>query len=178
MRRQLQRYQDRIPQLASDVRRIERSITDTKLELFRLKDAKAHPNSTLNIVGTGPGGAVTEGDRIKARARARMQARAAELAGRPAPAVDDGSSQERLEQETSRVKSEQDRNDRMTREVEESVREFSTGLEEGLKEEGESASSEHEKRRWEEGLGVEDEVKDFIFELQRGSRTAKVRKEE
>ena len=178
LRRQLQKYQDRIPQLASDVRATERNISAAKLELFRLRDAKAHPNSALNIVGTGPGGAVTEGDRIKARARARMQARAAELAGRPVPAADDGSSQERLEQETSRVKSEQDRNDRMTRDVEESVKEFSASLEEGLRVEGETASSEHEKRRWEEGLGVEDEVKEFIFELQRDSRTARVRKEE
>lgn len=178
MRRQLQRFQDRIPQLASDVRRIERSIADAKLELFRLKDAKAHPNSALNIIGTGPGGAVTEGDRIKARARARMQARAAELAGRPAPAVDDGSAQERLEGEKNKVRAEQDRNDRMTSDVEESVREFSSSVEEGLREEGETSSSEHEKRRWEEALGVEDEVKEFIFELQRNSRTARVRKED
>ncbi|KKY29133.1 putative actin cytoskeleton-regulatory complex protein pan1 [Phaeomoniella chlamydospora] len=178
MRRQLQKYQDRIPQLASDVRRVERSIADARLELFRLKDAKANPNSALNIVGTGAGGAVTEADRIKARARARMQARAAELAGRPAPAVDDGSAQQRLEQETSRIKAEQDRHDRMVSDVEESVRDFSTGLEEGLRQEGETSSSEHEKRRWEEGLGVEDEVKELIFDLQRSSRTARVRKEE
>merc|ERR1711977_795993 len=35
--------------------------------------------------------------------------------------------------------------------------------------------SEHEKRRWEDGLGVEDEVKDFIFDLQRSSKSARVR---
>ena len=178
MRRQLQKYQDRIPQLASDVRRIERNIAEAKVELFRLKDSKANPNSALNIVGTGPGGTVTEGDRIKARARARMQARAAELAGRPAPAVDDGSAQQRLEQESGKIKSEQDRNDRMTRDVEESVREFAVGLEEGLREGNETAASEHEKRRWEEGLGVEDEVKELILDMQRNSRTASVRKEE
>ena len=87
IRRELQRYQDRIPSLASDVRKTERMIADTKLELFRLKDAKAHPITRANIVGTGPGGAVTEADRIKARARAKMQARAAELSGRPPPAA-------------------------------------------------------------------------------------------
>ena len=42
---------------------------------------------------------------------------------------------------------------------------------------GGGASNEHEKRRWEEGLGVEDEVRDFIFDLQRSSRAAKVRNE-
>lgn len=179
MRRELQRYQDRLPALASDVRKTERSIADAKMQLFRLKDAKAHPNSASKIVGTGAGGAVTEADRLKARARARMQARAAELAGRPPPASeDDGSAQERIEQESSRIKSEQERNESITRDVEDSVRDFTSGLEDGLRDQGENASQEHERRRWEEALGVEDEVKDLIFDLQRSSRTAKVRKEE
>jgi actin cytoskeleton-regulatory complex protein PAN1 len=177
MRRELQRYQDRVPALASQVRAVEKSIADTKLQLFRLKDAKANPGSA--IAGTGPGGQVTEADRIKARARARMQARAAELAGRPAPvANDEGASQQRLEAEQSNIRAEQKRNEGMTQDVEESVRDFATGLEEGLKVEGETATSEHEKRRWEEGLGVEDEIKELIFDLQRSSRTAKVRQEE
>jgi actin cytoskeleton-regulatory complex protein PAN1 len=179
MRRELQRYQDRLPALASDVRKTERNIAEARMQLFRLRDAKAHPNSASNIVGTGPGGAVTEADRIKARARAKMQARAAELAGRPAPASEDeGAAQERLEQENSRVKSEQERNESMTRDVEDSVKDFTSGLEDGLRDQGESAGREHERRRWEEALGVEDEVKDLIFDLQRSSRTAKVRKEE
>ena len=179
MRRELQRYQDRLPALASDVRKIEKNISETKLQLFRLKDAKANPSSAANIVGTGPGGQVTEADRIKARARARMQARAAELAGRPAPAADDeGATQRRLEQENSKIRSEQERNEGMTRDVEDSVKDFVSGLEDGLRDQNETSSTEHERRRWEEALGVEDEVKELIFDLQRGSRTAKVRKEE
>ena len=179
MRRELQKYQDRLPALASDVRKTEKNISETRMQSFRLKDAKANPNSASNVVGTGPGGQVTESDRIKARARARMQARAAELAGRPAPAADDeGAAQRRLSEEQSKVRSEQERNEGMTRDVEESVRDFVSGLEDGLRTEGETATTEHEKRRWEEGLGVEDEVKELIFDLQRGSRTARVRKEE
>ncbi|KAI5294143.1 actin organization and endocytosis protein, partial [Ascosphaera pollenicola] len=54
LRRQLQNIQDQLPQLASDVRKTEKLISETKLEIFRLKDAKVHPNS-LSIVGTGPG---------------------------------------------------------------------------------------------------------------------------
>ncbi len=179
MRRELQRYQDRIPSLASDVRKVEKTIADSKLELFRLKDAKTHPNAMANIVGTGPNGAVTEGDRIKARARARMQARAAELSGRPVPATDDeGAAQRRLEDESSRIRSEQERNERMARDVEDSVKDFTSTVEDGLRDQGENASTEHERRRWEEALGVENEVKDLIFDLQRGSRTARVRKDE
>ena len=179
MRRELQKYQDKLPEMASNVRKIEKSLSDARMQLFRLKDAKANPNSAPSIVGTGPGGAVTEADRIKARARARMQARAAELAGRPAPAADDeGATQRRLQEETSKVRSEQDRNEAMTRDVEDSVKDFVSSLEDGLREVAGSETQEHERRRWEEGLGVEDEVKELIYDLQRQSRTAKVRKDE
>ncbi|KAJ5817943.1 hypothetical protein N7447_007951 [Penicillium robsamsonii] len=180
LRRQLQSFEDQVPQVASDVRRLEREIADAKLELFRLRDAKAHPGGASNIIGTGPGGTVTEADRIKARARARMQARAAELSGRPAPVTedDDGQAARRLESESTNVKMERERNDTMTRDVEESVRDFARSLEDSLRVEGQTSSREHEKRRWEEALGVEDVTRDFIYDLSRNARTANVRKEE
>jgi hypothetical protein len=179
LKRQLQSLTDRLPELASNVRRAEREIADAQLELFRLKDAKAHPGSASTITGTGPGGAVTESDRLKARAKAMMQARSAALTGRPAPAADDsGAATERLEKENSRIRSERENNERMIRDVEDSVREYTTGLESSLKEGGHDNTSEHERRRWEEALGVEDEVKDFIFDLQRSSRASRVRKED
>lgn len=182
LKRQLQTLSDRLPELASHVRRCERAIADAQLELFRLKDAKANPSSAPAIVGTGPGGAVTESDRLKARARAMMQARSAALTGKPASAAasgDDGAgAAKRLEDESNRVRLEREENERMVRDVEDSVTEFSRTIESSLKEGSEDASTEHERRRWEDGLGVEDEVKDFIFDMQRSSRTARVRKEE
>nr|POE63186.1 actin cytoskeleton-regulatory complex protein pan1 [Quercus suber] len=178
LQRQLRGLQDKLPELASHVRRCERAISDAQLELFRLKDAKANPGAAAAIVGTGPGGAVTESDRLKARARAMMQQRSAALSGKKAPAADDGSAARRMEEESKRVNREREDNESMVRDVEESVTEFSKGLESGLKEGGESASDEHERRRWEDGLGVEDEVKDFIFDLQRSSRSARIRSEE
>ncbi|EKV05437.1 Actin cytoskeleton-regulatory complex protein PAN1 [Penicillium digitatum] len=180
LRRQLQSFEDQVPQVASDVRRIEREIADAKLELFRLKDARAHPGGASNIVGTGPGGTVTEADRIKARARARMQARAAELSGRPAPVTedDDGQAARRLESESTNVKIERERNETMTHDVEESVRDFARSLEDSLRDQGQNSTREHEKRRWEDALGVEDVIRDFIYDLSRNARTANVRKEE
>jgi len=177
LKRQLQNLTDRLPELASNVRRTEREIADAQLELFRLKDAKAHPGSASSIVGTGPGGAITESDRLKARAKAMMQARSAALTGKPAPTGGDdtGAAAERLEKESSRVRSERENNEHMIRDVEDSVREYTKGLESSLKEGGHDSTSEHERRRWEDGLGVEDEVKDFIFDIQRSSRASRVR---
>ena len=180
MKRQLQRLTDRLPELASQVRKIERNISDSKLELFRLKDAKAHPGSASTVVGTGPGGTVTEGDRLKARAKAMMLQRSAALTGKSAPAgADDGdAAARRLEEESSKNKTEREQNERMIKDVEDSVRDFSRSLEDTLAQGSEDSTSEHERRRWEDGLGVEDEVRDFIFDLQRSSQAARVRHED
>ena len=180
LKRQLQRLTDRLPDLASQVRKLEKGIAESRIELFRLKDAKTHPDSASAIVGTGPGGVVTEGDRLKARAKAMMQQRSAALMGKPATSVDGdgGGAERRLEEENSKAKTERENNERMIRDVEDSVRQFSQTLEDNLSHSDESSNSEHERRRWEEGLGVEDEVRDFIFDLQRSSRAAKVRSQE
>ncbi|KAF2156809.1 hypothetical protein K461DRAFT_272885 [Myriangium duriaei CBS 260.36] len=179
LQRQLQKLSDKLPDLASHVRKCERAISDAQLELFRLRDAKANPSTASAIVGTGPGGEVTESDRLKARARAMMQQRSAALSGKPVPAADDGSgASKRLEAETTRVRREREDNERMVRDVEESVTEFSKTIDSSLKEGSENSETEHQRRRWEDGLGVEDEVKDFIYELQRGSRSARIRKED
>ncbi|KAK6538267.1 actin organization and endocytosis protein [Orbilia ellipsospora] len=177
LKRQLQNLTDRLPDLASKIRKAERSIMDAKLELFRLKDAKAHPDSSANIIGTGPGGTITESDRSKARARAKMQARMAELTGKPAPGGYSAGGEEeasrRLAEETNRARDEKDRFERMIRDIEETSEELKTSVEDTLRG-GDgadtSSSSEHEKRRWEEGLGVEEEVRDFIYELERSSK--------
>ena len=179
LKRQLQRLTDRLPELASQARRTERIIADSKLELFRLKDPKAHPGSASTIVGTGPGGTVTEADRLKARAKAMMQQRSAALTGMSAPVgeVDGAAAATRLDEENSKTKAERENNEHMVKDVEDSVREFSRTLEDRLLEHGDNSTAEHERRRWEEGLGVEDEVRDFIFDLQRSSRAAKVRQQ-
>lgn len=180
IKRQLQRLTDRLPEIASNTRKTERAIADVKLELFRLKDAKAHPGSASAIVGSGPGGAVTEADRLKARAKAMMQQRSAALTGK-ATAVEGDDSEtaaRRLDSENSRIKSEKENNERMIKEVEDSSRDFSQSLEDELLQGDEDSVSEHERRRWEDGLGVEDEVKDFIFDLQRSSKNFRASRKE
>ncbi|KAH7329196.1 hypothetical protein B0I35DRAFT_404446 [Stachybotrys elegans] len=176
LKRQLQTLTDKVPELASQVRRTEKAIMDARMELFRLKDAKAHPSSAAPIVGTGPGGSVTEADRLKARAKAMMQQRTAALTGKKIDVgTEDLDAPKRLEEETIKVKNEKESNERMVHDVEESVRDFARGIEDSLKDGGRDSTSEHEKRRWEDGLGVEDEVRDFIFDLQRESRSARLR---
>ena len=180
LQRQLQGLHDRLPDLASQVRRCERAIADAQLELFKLRDAKAHPNSAVKIIGTGPGGAITESDRLKARAKAMMQQRSAALSGKAVSASDDDpdAAAKRFEEESTRIRNEREINERMIRDIEESVKAFSKSLEDSLKDGAEDSAAEHERRRWEDGLGVEDEVRDFIYELQRESKANRSRRPE
>ena len=170
LRRQLQNLSDRLPKLASDVRDTEHRIAEAKLRLFRMKDAKEHPGAT--ITGTGPNGEVTEADRRKAKANAMLQARMAALTGKPAPAMSDDfeGAARRLVAETDRVNRERDENERMIKGIEESAEQLKENLERALKDDSGGDEGDHERRRWEEALGVEDEVRDFIFDLQRQSR--------
>lgn len=179
-KRQLQRITDRLPELASKSREMERAIADARLEAFKRKDAKEHPGSASAIVGSGPGGAVTEADRLKARAKAMMQQRSAALTGKAAPKgqYDAEAAARRLEEEKAKIRAEKESNERMIRDVEESVRQIARRVEDKLMQGSEDSTTEHERRRWEEGLGVEDEVRDFIFDLQRNSRSARIRREE
>ena len=178
MNRRLQSLTDRLPEIASNVRRTERTISEARLELFRLKDARTHPESANAVIGSGPGGSVTEADRLKARAKAMMRQRSAALTGRAETDRPDelSASSQRLEAEQSQIHAEKDSNERMIHDVEDSVRSFSQGVENSLKERAGNSSEEHEKRRWEDGLGVEGEVQEFIYDIQRSSRAAKARK--
>ena len=178
LKRQLQNLTDKIPELASQVRKTEKAIADARLELFRLKDAKAHPGSAAAVIGTGPGGAITESDRLKARAKAMMQQRTAALTGKKIDVSSDLDAEKRLEEENIKARSEKESNERMVRDVEDSVRDFAKGIEDNLKEGGQDSTTEHERRRWEDALGVEDEIRDFIFDLQRSSRAARVRSQD
>ena len=181
LNRRLQALTDRLPELASKIRRTERDISEARLELFRLKDARMHPESAPLVTGTGVGGSVTEADRLKARAKAMMQQRSAALIGRPdstARSDDISAVSRRQAEEESRIRDDKENNERMIREVEESVHNFSNGIQEGLKSQGNVATAEHEKRRWEDGLGVEGEVQEFIFDLQRTGRSTREAKRE
>jgi hypothetical protein len=178
LKRQLQNLTDKIPELASQVRKTEKAIADARLELFRLKDAKAHPGSAAAIIGTGPGGAITESDRLKARAKAMMQQRTAALTGKKIDVSSDLDAEKRLEEESIKARTEKENNERMVRDVEDGVRDFAKGIEDNLKEGGQDSTTEHERRRWEDALGVEDEVRDFIYDLQRSSRAARIRSQD
>ena len=171
LQRSLNSQKDKLPQLTHAVRKVEDEIARLKLELFRAQAEKEHPGST--ITGTGPNGTITEADRRKARNRAMLKARMASLTGKPAP---DASSFEDFESrfmnESENVRKERERVEQTMRDIEESSEQISKELESSLRDTRDDIHNERDKNRWEEAIGVEDEVKDLIYSLRRLTTTS------
>jgi hypothetical protein len=104
-----------------------------------------------------------------------MQQRTAALTGKKIDVSSDQDAEKRLEEESIKARTDKENNERMVRDVEDSVRDFAKGIEDNLQEGGQDSTTEHETRRWEDALGVEDEIRDFIYDLQRASRAARIR---
>ncbi|KAK9461871.1 uncharacterized protein V1516DRAFT_673201 [Lipomyces oligophaga] len=173
LRGQIQFLTDRLPVLVGRARGLGNKIADAKLELFRLRDSKAHPGS--QIIGTGPGGRVTEADRRKARSLALLQARMAALTGQASPeaasvADDEHGAELRLATESTKINEEKAGNEKMIRDVEDGVREVQESIESRLRESREDFKVSRERQMFEEGVGLEDEVGELVRELVRRQR--------
>ncbi|CAG8763608.1 3590_t:CDS:1, partial [Funneliformis caledonium] len=169
-----------VPDLISRVRETDNKIADAKLELFKLREGNGG-ESNLNIIGTGPGGTITESDRIKAKAQAMLQARMAAITGKPANlGGGSGSDPRRLEEETNRINSEKAEREYKIAEIERNISKLQDSViiisrdreeieDQYRKLERNKRDREVEVRKWEDGIGVEDEVRKFIQDLKRDS---------
>lgn len=171
LHRSLQSLVDKLPEIASQVRKAERRIQEVQYELWSREDQKKHPGSA-SIVGSGPGGQVTEADRRRAKTKAMMAARTAALTGKQAPKVDDGDVEAAARRQADKVAELtklRENNEQMIRDIEESAESIRTDIESALSATRAVMASEHERRRWNDGVGVEPEVKDLIHELNKSS---------
>ena len=166
LQRALNSQKDKLPQLTHAVRNVEDEIAQLKLEIFKAKSEKEHPGST--ITGTGPNGTITEADRRKARNRALLKARMASLTGQSAPDANTLADFEtKFIEESEKVRKDHDRVEQTVRDIEDSAEQISRELESSLRETRDDIHNERNKSRWEEAIGVEDDVKDFIYSLRR-----------
>ncbi|KAI1290690.1 actin organization and endocytosis protein, partial [Mortierella claussenii] len=154
--------------LASKVRETDRSLEESRLEVAKLKIGSAS-GGDAEILGTGPGGAVTAEDRMKARIALMKAQRMAALTGKPIPsAAQTGIDPDKA----ARIRAERDVNEQNVVEVETTVRRLEDTmrqLERNLdihthtSRDGRIAK---DRRQWGEGAGVQSEiVRRFIQEI-------------
>lgn len=170
LQRQLQSLVDRLPEIASQVRSVERRVQEVQLEIWTKQDKNSHPG-TATLVGTGPGGQVTEADKRRAKTRAMMAARTAALTGKPAPSSNEDdleAATRRQAEKAAEFTKTREGNEQMIRDIEESAESLRKDIESALGSSHAISVSEHERRRWDDAVGVEPEVRDFIRDLNHG----------
>jgi hypothetical protein len=155
----------RVPHLITDISTLDNSITASKLELFKLKNPSM-------IVGTGPNGEITDGDRRRAKSKLLLAQKMAKLTGKPIdPEVEklanDATS---LGEEVMRIQQENSKNQQMIKDVESSIKEISSHLLGQFKKD----TNDGEFKKWELGIGVHPEVQEIIKSFRVSEITGRV----
>ncbi|KAF5095421.1 hypothetical protein D0Z03_001837 [Geotrichum reessii] len=176
LQRKLTELKNKIPNLVQNVKSIENEIVQFKLQLFKAKAEHEHPGST--ITGTGPNGTITDSDRRKAKNRALLKARMASLTGKASSdtVYDFEAFENSFNAEIDRLTREKETIETTMRDIEESSAQISREVEASLRggSYNEETNPDREYNRFEEAIGVEDDVKDLIYSLQRFKPAAPV----
>ncbi|KAG0347724.1 actin organization and endocytosis protein [Podila minutissima] len=155
-----------VSNLSAKVRETDKSLEESRLELAKLKCGGAS-GGDANVVGTGPGGAVTAEDRMKAKIALMKAQRMAALTGKPIPSA----AQSGIDpDQAARIRAERDVNEQNVSEIENAVRRLEDTmrqLERSLDNNARGDSrTENDRRKWEEGAGVESDIaRRFIQEI-------------
>lgn len=174
--RQLQGLVDKLPEVASQVRSVERRIQEASLAKWSKEDQKLHPGA-MSIVGTGPGGQVTEADKRRAKTKAMMAARTAALTGKALSSTDDNqveAASQRQAKKVDELSRTREGNEQMIRDIEESAQSLQADIKSALNASRAVAASEHERRRWNDAVGVEPEVRDLIKDLKQHKSASQI----
>ncbi|OZJ02446.1 hypothetical protein BZG36_04392 [Bifiguratus adelaidae] len=166
-----------LPDLLQHIRKLDNQLHDMKCRAFEAKAGKAPAgDSESAIVGTGPNGEVTEQDRRRAKAQAMLAARMEKITGKASstfarsPASLDSQDAAKREKEAldAEYRSRQDRLFDLEAEIRRlnslvigpgfDTNDVQADLDEYEKE-------VNERAKWEDGIGVDPEVSQFISEL-------------
>lgn len=149
----------RLPSLLSEITAVGNELSNAQLRLYRLK-------SPSSVVGTGPNGEITEYDRKKAKQKQLLASRMAALTGKT---VDNTSSdalendENRYNEEVARIQEEHKKNQSIINDINLSIQEISSSVSASLG--GSSNNLGLGIDKWESGIGLEPEVRDFLNSL-------------
>jgi hypothetical protein len=160
LKERLNNLTSRVPELIREISRIDNKITDSKIELYKVKNP-------FSIIGSGPNGEVTESDKRKAKSKALLAQRMAALTGKPVSntTADFEEEQRKFNEEVSRIKQQNMENQGIIFDIEKSIKDLSVGAQSALNQDGDSTAY----RKFELGLDVQPDVAAFVKELRTAS---------
>ncbi|CAG8557077.1 1263_t:CDS:10 [Ambispora leptoticha] len=178
-----------IPDMVRKVRDTDNKVAEARIELFKLRESRnSDDNSFANIVGTGPGGSITQADRIQAKAAEMLQARLAAITGKPVSNISDSASNpgaaRRLDEEMIKVNADKANKENRISDIEQTISRLQDSIIRISRERDDVEStlqldgfrfSKEDRKKWEDGIGINDEVRRFIEELNREGLKIKTR---
>lgn len=158
---------DMVPRLISKISKVNTDIANTKVKLCEAHLKQNYPSWAPeeledSIAGTGTNGEVTDTDRRKFRSKQLLQKRMAALTGKSVASRAGSDADKRWNEEVQNIKAESESQALMVHDVLASIQELEEGAVVPLQI---SVKSEAVIRKWEQGEGVLEPVKAFIWEL-------------
>ncbi|QLQ81623.1 hypothetical protein HG537_0F03840 [Torulaspora globosa] len=148
----------KLPRIFSRIAEVDKEITNAKVRLFKLKN----PSS---LSGTGINGEITEEDRKKAKSKAILKARMDALTGRQTEPMKSLEEEERkYNLEIKRIQDESSKNEHIIDDIRNSISEISSSLRSSMNG-GVFGGNPADFGKWEFGVGLLPEVRDFIETL-------------
>ncbi|KAF7731690.1 actin organization and endocytosis protein [Apophysomyces ossiformis] len=158
-----------VRELIRQLKETEDDLAEKKVQLVKAKAAKAtNPSApTLEIVGTGPNGEITESDRIRAKAKAMVAARMGKITGKTST-VDVSAECRKIDEERADFKDYADTVEKSLRDIEDNVNSIHMeisliGLD--IRKHENDLKKIEERNRFEHGTAVGEDLKTFIQEL-------------
>ncbi|KAG4305647.1 hypothetical protein PORY_001203 [Pneumocystis oryctolagi] len=161
---ELEDLSDELPSIISKIRKVEQEIADAKLKLFKLRDSKKYPKSNMKIAHNKE---IQGSDKGNIKASEILKARMAVLTGDLALSeVNDHD--RRYSEAVFHINKEKESNENVILSVEESAEQLKKDLEDKLRNFQEKfLSDSHERKKWNQGIDVQNEVKEFISDLKK-----------
>ncbi|KTW32429.1 uncharacterized protein T551_00519 [Pneumocystis jirovecii RU7] len=161
---ELEDLSDELPSIISRIRKVQQEIADAKLELFKLQDVKNYPESNAKIMNNKE---TTDSNKRNTEAAATLRAQMAILTGDlTSSKVNDYD--RRYSEAVFNINKEKESNENTISSIEESAEQLKNDLEYKLKNFKEKfLSSNDERKKWNEGLNVQNEIKEFISDLKK-----------
>ncbi|CAO3703047.1 unnamed protein product [Rhizopus stolonifer] len=160
--------------LLAQVNETENDLMNRKIQVVS-QSASRGGEPLLDIVGTGPGGQITESDRIRAKAKAMVAARMGKITGK--------STENNTKAEIDRIKQERDEFNFYTESIQDNIREIQEALKAislemsmiglDIRKQDQDQKKIEERGRFEYGENVARDLKEFITELKYDAALAK-----
>lgn len=165
---ELQDLSDELPSIISKIRKVEQEIANAKLELFKIRHAKNNPELSTTIEGSKE---ITDINKRKTKAATMLKARMAILTGESISS-EDNDYDRRYAEAIFLINKEKESNENTISSIEESAEQLKSDLEYKLKNFQENFfSNNYQRIKWNKGIDVQDDVRKFIFDLQKTSNS-------